>query len=60
MEMRRRRREIEVTMRRRGEVKREEHNLDSNQFSVYFTLSGTPREVHEVTQRREERGRRWR
>ena len=54
----RRRREIEVTMRRRGEVKREEHNLDSNHFSVYFTLSGTPREVHEVTQRREERGRR--
>ena len=31
MEMRRRR-EIEVTMRRRGEVKREEHNLDSNHF----------------------------
>ena len=60
MEKRRGRREIEVTRRRRGEVKRGESNLASNQFPMCFPQSGTLREVHSVTQRREEGGRRQR
>ena len=58
MEKRRGRKEIEVTSRRRWGAKRGENNLASNQFPVYFTLSRTLREVYEVTQRREEGGRR--
>ena len=46
MEKRRGRREIEVTRRRRGEIKRGESNLDSNQFHMCSVQSGMPREVH--------------
>ena len=52
MEIRRGRREIEVTKRRRGTIKRGENNLASNQFPMCSSQSGTPREVHGVTQRR--------
>ena len=58
MEKRRGRREIEVTRRRRGGIKRGESNLASNQFPMCSPQSGTPREVHRVIQRREEGGRR--
>ena len=51
MEKRRGRREIEVTRRRRGGVKREETNLTSNQFIKCSPLPGTPREIHRVTWR---------
>ena len=59
MEKRRGRREIEVT-RRRGGIKRGESNLASNQFPICSPESGTLREIHGVTQRREEGGRRQR
>ena len=49
MEKRRGRREIEVTRRKRGEVKRGESNLAINQFSKCSPQSGTPREVHKVS-----------
>ena len=55
---RRGRREIEVTRRRRGGIQRGEGNLASNQFPMSSPQTGTPREVHRVTQRREEGGRR--
>ena len=58
MEKRRGRREIEVTRRRGGGVKRRESNLASKQFPMCSPQSGTLREVHSVTQRREEGGRR--
>ena len=58
MEKRRGRREIEVTRRRRGRIKRGESNLASNQFAMCSPQSGTLREVHGVIQRREEGGRR--
>ena len=58
MEKRRGRKEIEVTRRRRGGIKRGESNLASNQFPMCSPQPGTPREVHRVTQRREEGGRR--
>ena len=58
MEKRRGRREIEVTRRRRGGIKGGESNLASNQFLMCSPQSGTVREVHGVTQRREEGGRR--
>ena len=57
MEERRGRREIEVTRRRRGEIKRGESNLGRNQFSICSPQSGTLKEVHRVPQRREEGGR---
>ena len=57
MEKRIRRREIEVT-RRRGGIKRGESNLASNQIPMCSPQLGTPREVHGVTLRREEGGRR--
>ena len=57
---RRGRREIEVTRRRRGGIKRGESNLASNQFPMCSPQSATLREVHGVTQRREEGGRRQR
>ena len=44
MEKRRGRREIEVTRRRSGGIKRGENNLASNQSP----MSGTLREVHRV------------
>ena len=49
MEKRRGRREIEVTRRRREEIKRGERKLASNQFLVCSPQSGTLRKVHEVT-----------
>ena len=49
MEKRRGRREIEVTRRRRGVIKRGESNLASNKISVCSPQPGTPREVHRVT-----------
>ena len=57
MEKRRGRREIEVTRRRRGGIKGGESSLASNQFPMCSPQSGTLREVHRVTQRKEERGR---
>ena len=58
IEKRRGRKEIEVTRRRRGGIKRGESSLASNQFPICSTQSGTLREVHGVPQRREEGGRR--
>ena len=49
IEKRRRRREIEVTRRRRGTIKREESYLASNKFPMCYPQSGTPREVRRVT-----------
>ena len=49
MEKRRGRREIEVTRQRRGDIKRGESNLASNQFPMCSPQSGTLREVHGVT-----------
>ena len=43
------RREIEVTRRRRGGIKRGESNLASNQFPMCSPQSGTLREVHRFT-----------
>ena len=60
MEKRRGRREIEVTRRRREGIKRGERKLASNQFPVCSPQSGTLREVHRVTWRREEGEGRWR
>ena len=48
MEKRRGRREIEVTRRRRGGVKRREINLASNQFPKHSSQPRTPREIHRV------------
>ena len=52
--MRRGRREIEVTRRRKGGVKRGETNLTSNQFTKCSPLPRTPREIHKLS--REEKG----
>jgi len=49
----RRRREIEVTRRRRGGIKRGKSKLASNHFSMCSPQSGSLRDVHIVTQRRE-------
>ena len=49
MDKRRGKREIEVTRRRIGKIKRRETNLASNQFSMCSPQSETPREVHGVT-----------
>ena len=49
MEKRKGRRKIEVTRRRRGEVKRLKINLARNQFPICSPQSGTLREVHGVT-----------
>ena len=53
MEKRRGGREIEVTRRRKGGIKRGESNLASNQFPMCSPQSGTLREVHRVTKRKE-------
>jgi len=58
MEKRKGRREIEVTRRRRGGIKRGESKLTSNHFPMCSPQSETLRDVHGVTQRREEGGRR--
>ena len=49
IEKRRGRREIEVTRRRRGGVKRGESKLASNQFPKCSPQSGAPGEIHRVT-----------
>ena len=54
MEKRRGKREIEVTGRRRGGIKRGESKLVINQFPVCSPQSGPLREVHRVTQRKQE------
>jgi len=59
-EKRRGRRGIEVTRRRRGGIKRGESKLASNHFPMFSPHSGLLRDVHIVTQRREEGGRRQR
>ena len=59
MEKRRGRRKIEVT-RRRGGIKRGESKLASNHFPMCSPQSGPLRDVHRVTQRREEEVRRQR
>ena len=56
----REKREIEVTKRRRGGIKRGESKLASNHFPMCSPLCGPLRDVHRVTQRREEGGRRQR
>ena len=48
MEKRIGKREIEVTRRRRGEVKRGETSLASNHFPRCSPQSGTPIEIHRV------------
>ena len=55
MEKRRGKREIDVTRRRRGGIKRGESKLTSNHFPMCFPQSGSLRDVHRVTQRREEK-----
>ena len=60
MEKRRGKKEIEVTRRRIRGIKMGESNLASNQFPMCSPQSGTLREVHRVTQRKEEGGRRQR
>ena len=60
IEKRRWRREIEMTRRRRGGIKRGESKLASNQFPMCSPQSGPLTEVHRVTQRKEEGGRRQR
>ena len=54
----RRRREIEVTRRRRGGIRRGESKLASNHFPMCSPQSGCLRDLHGVIQRREEGGRR--
>ena len=49
MEKRKGRREIEVTRRRRGGIKRGESKLASNHFLMCSPQSGPLRDVHEVT-----------
>ena len=49
MEKRRGRREIKVSRRRRGGIKRGESSIASKQFLMCSSQSGTLREVHRVT-----------
>ena len=49
MEKRRGRKEIEVTRRRRGGIKRGETSLASDQFPMCSPQPGSPREFHGVT-----------
>ena len=58
MEKRRGRREIEVTRRRRGGIKRGESKLASNHFCMCFPWSGSFGHGDGITKRREEGGRR--
>ena len=60
MEKKRGRREIEVTRGRRGGVKKGESKLASNHLPMCSPYSGSLRDVHRVTPRREEGGRRQR
>ena len=52
MEKRKGKREIEVTRKRSGGIKRGESTLASNQFPLCSPHPGTPREVYRVSQRR--------
>ena len=54
MGKRRGRREIEMTRRRRGGIKRGESKLVSNNFPMCSPQSGLLRDVHGATQRRDE------
>ena len=47
-EKKRGRREIEVTRRRRGVIKRGETDLANNQFPKRSPQPGTPKEIHRV------------
>ena len=58
MEKRRGRKELEVTRRRREGIKKGESKLASNHFPMGSPPSGPLRDVHRVTQRREEGRRR--
>ena len=58
MEKRRGRKEIEVTRRRKGGVKRGETKLASNQFPKCSPQPRTPREIHRVKRKIEGGGRR--
>jgi len=60
MEKRRGKRVIEVTRKRRWGIKRGESKLAINHFPTCSPQSGFLRDVHGVTQRREEGGRRQR
>ena len=60
MEKRRGRKELEVTRRSREGIKRGERRLASNHFPKCSPQSGPLRDVHGVTQRGEEGGRRQR
>ena len=60
MKKRRGRRELEVTRRRRGGIKSGEHTLANNHFLMCSPQSGSLRDVHTFTQRREEGGRKQR
>ena len=60
MEKRRGRREIEVTRRRRGGIKRGESKLASNHFPMCTPQSGPLRDIHGVIQKKEGgRRQRW-
>ena len=48
MEKRRGRKEIEVTRRRKGGIKRRETTLASNQFPKFSPQPGTHKEIHRV------------
>ena len=56
MEKRRGRREIEVTRRIRGEIKRRESKLASNHFPMCSPQSGSLRDVHRVRGDKSEEG----
>ena len=58
MEKRRGRREIDMTRRRRGGVKRGEDKLASNHLPLCSPQTVSLRDVHGVIHRREEGGRR--
>ena len=60
IEKRRGRKDIEMIRRRRGGIERGESKLASNHFPMCSPQSGSLRDVHRVTQRREEGGRRER
>ena len=60
MKKRKGRRDIEVTRRRRGGIKKGESKLASNHFPMCSPQSGFLRDVHRVKQRKEEGGRRQR
>ena len=60
MEKRRGKREVEVPRKRRGGIKKGESKLASNHFPMCSPQSGSLRDVHGVTQKREEGGKRQR